>query len=185
MEFRADGTLRFYQRIQPRTNPRWFIVSRSSILFLFLFFLFFFFFSIVAPSPIYDAPRALVDIPPSPSIGLKIIIARRSRGKGGLEKREVNIWTDLIAGRLKARGASHPFIELVCRVKPQKAIKSIGVPFPLFLARLSTKDSREIKILAMKKSSIHAFSCFAHCEKIDRDRGVRATAIYFTLYFKV
>lgn len=49
----------------------------------------------------------------------------------------------------------------------------------------TTKDSREIKILAMKKSSIHAFSCFAHCEKIDRDRGVRATAIYFTLYFKV
>lgn len=49
----------------------------------------------------------------------------------------------------------------------------------------TTKDSREIKILAMKESSIHAFSCFAHCEKIDRDRGVRATAIYFTLYFKV
>lgn len=49
----------------------------------------------------------------------------------------------------------------------------------------TTKDSREIKILAMKESSIHAFSCFAHCEKIDRDRGVRAMAIYFTLYFKV
>lgn len=77
-------------------------------------------------------------------IDLKIIIARRSRGKGGLEEREVNIWTDLIASRLKARGASHPFIELVCRVKPQKAIKSIGDPFPLFLARLeTTKDSRD------------------------------------------
>lgn len=61
----------------------------------------------------------------SPPIGLKIIIARRSGWEGGLEEREVNIWTDLIAGRLKARGASHPFIELVCRVKPQKAIKSI------------------------------------------------------------
>lgn len=61
----------------------------------------------------------------SPPIGLKIIIARRSGWEGGLEEREVNIWTDLIAGRLKARGTSHPFIELVCRVKPQKAIKSI------------------------------------------------------------
>lgn len=140
MEFRADGTLRFYQRIQQPNDGLSFLILRSFFYFFFFFLLFFFlsrrnrhlFTTRHAPSST------------SPPIDLKIIIARRSRGKGRLEEREVNIWTDLIAGRLKARGASHPFIELVCRVKPQKAIKSIGDPFPLFLARLeTTKDSRD------------------------------------------
>lgn len=123
-----------------------FLVLRS-------FFFFFFFFSSFSSRSSHRHLFTTRHAPSStshPPDRLKIIIARRSRGKGGLEKREVNIWTDLIAGRLKARGASHPFIELVCRVKPQKAIKSIGVPFPLFLARLSTKLRR---IHAKSKSS--------------------------------
>lgn len=137
MEFRADGTLRFYQRIQQPNDGLSFLILRS-------FFYFFFFSSFLfplapKPSPIYDAPRALVDISPD---RLKNHYRETISWEG--EEREVNIWTDLIAGRLKARGASHPFIELVCRVKPQKAIKSIGDPFPLFLARLeTTKDSRD------------------------------------------
>lgn len=144
MEFRAGGTFRFYQRIQPTTNPRWFIVSRPSILLLFLFF---FLFS--KPSPIYDAPRALVDVSPD---RLKnhyretIWMGRGARGTRGKYLDGFN------RGSFKSQRREPPVHRACLSSETSEGDKiDLSGPFPLFLSTKPRKDSREIEILLDEK----------------------------------
>lgn len=177
MEFRADGTLRFYQRIQQPNDGLSFLILRS-------FFYFFFFSSFLfplapKPSPIYDAPRALVDISPD---RLKNHYRETISWEGEARGTRGKYLDGFNRGSFKSQRREPPVHRACLSSETSEGDKIDRRPLP-FIPR----SARNYEGFARPKSSMldAFFISRANAREIDGDRGVRATAIYFTLYFKV
>lgn len=114
-----------------------------------LLFLFFLFSRSSKPSPIYDAPRALVDVSPD---RLKnhyretIWMGRGARGTRGKYLDGFN------RGSFKSQRHEPPVHRACLSSETSEGDKiDLSGPFPLFLSTKPRKDSREIEILLDEK----------------------------------
>lgn len=131
------------------------------------------------PSPIYDAPRALVDISPD---RLKNHYRETISWEGGARGTRGKYLDGFNRGSFKSQRREPPVHRACLSSETSEGDKIDRRPLP-FIPR----SARNYEGFARPKSSMldAFFISRANAREIDGDRGVRATAIYFTLYFKV